>query len=741
MEAGHTGRMHEQTFNEHLAEALRARRRSWRDDEDSIVGERTNVFDDATALRPDILVKPPDIYPVVIEVEWGEPALADAQAKLGKRVAGTNLPVRSAIAVGAPAGIRAWSNAKLKQQLSEPDGLELKYVVFSSDIEGAETPEDLESKAVHRWPESGSISGNVEDLAELCEHSAAPPALVSRVAQQVSARIHSLAQELHTQVGPDTAQEIASGLGQSDRRQGLRMACCIWLTSMRLQDRLCSASPSLRDKGLKTIAELKSAGFDGELLLSDLRDEWGKILEVNYGAIFKSARAALHDRIPAESGSRVMAELSTLAERISALRLGDRIDFGGELFPTLLDDREETAAHYTLPETAELLSRLAVDRLDCADWSSVDDVSQLRIADFACGTGTLLRTAYRHIRRRHEEAGGGSEGLHSGMIQSSVTGLDINTLASHMTAAGVSTMEIGTEYHSTNIGATAVIGAKTGSLELLEADSVTDVTGQTAQTATADALPTIIGVPDGSQYLAIQNPPYLRARGDRKMFDVTGISEKDRKRSVSRLNGLRKKIRGKGGLSVDGQAGLGCDFSALADLKLRPGGVFASVLPLTAAHAESWSGFRERLAQAYGGVTVIAFASHETSMMSADTGMNEMLVIASQARRGRNGRRPRAGTGGNAVREPGRRPGLDRGGFMVRAPDRGRRGIGRQRGRHTRRGKANRKLDEDQAAGRGLPMVSGRDAEPLDSQNGRLADERPLLLGPRPANGGRSSQA
>ena len=269
--------------------------------------------------------------------------------------------------------------------------------------------------------------------------------------------------------------------------------------------------------------------------------------------------------------------------------------------------------------------------MERGDWSSADDVSGLRIADFACGTGTLLRTAYQHIRRRHEEAGGRLEGIHRSMIESAVTGLDINTLASHMTAAGISMMEIGSEYHSTSIASTAVIGGKTGSLELLEADSVVDVTGQVASTAVArEELPTNIEVPDKSQHLIIQNPPYLRARSDRKMFDVTGISEDDRKRSVKRLNSLRNKLRKKDGLKVVGQAGLGCDFSALADLKLASGGVFASVLPLTAAHAESWSGFRERLARDYREITVIAFASHESSMMSADTGMNEMLVIATK---------------------------------------------------------------------------------------------------------------
>ena len=81
---------------------------------------------------------------------------------------------------------------------------------------------------------------------------------------------------------------------------------------------------------------------------------------------------------------------------------------------------------------------------------------------------------------------------------------------------------------------------------------------------------------------------------------------------------------------IEGQAGLASDFSALAHRKLKPGGVFATVLPLTSAHADSWEGFRGAIESEYGQIVVIAFATHEGAMMSADTYMNEMLLIATK---------------------------------------------------------------------------------------------------------------
>ena len=630
MDAGMPGLMHEHTFNDALADALRNRRKSWRDDESAIISERQRVFDDDIAARPDILVRTADTYPIIIEVEFGNPAVRDARGRLGNRVSGMTELVRSAIAVGVPPEVRRWPNNILGERLAQPDGLELRYVILSANIRGTEDDLLLLDEDVQMWPQEGFITGTVDDLAVLCEYAAAPQQLVSLTTDEVARNIYSFASHLYGALPPGVADDIARRLGQQEGIQGLRLACCIWLTSLRLHNLLAAKSPTLQQNGLRTIAQLLTASGN-VLTLADLREEWDKILEVNYSSIFDTARIALDDRIPVEAGSDVLTQLSNLANRITALRLGNRIDFAGELFPQLLEDREEIAAHYTLPETAELLGQLAVSRITIDDWSSADAVAALRIADLSCGTGTLLRAAYRHIRYRHEAAGGMSENLHRRMIEQSITGLDINSLASHMTAAALSTAEIETEYHTAHIAAVNVIGGKTGSLELIQDEEITDVTGEQAQLATArEIAPTFIPVPHNSQDLFIQNPPYSRARGNRKLFDVTGITDAQRRRSVRRLSGIRRTLHAAGNEITDGQAGLGSDFFALADKKLNRDGVFASVLPLTAAHAKSWEGFRKTIESEYRDIVAISVTPHEGAMLSADTHMNEMLVLATK---------------------------------------------------------------------------------------------------------------
>ncbi len=624
LSAAPAGAMHEQTFNEALADALRQRRQLWRGDPNSVVAERLRMLADAALERPDILVAPPDIYPVIIEVEFGEPAFDDARRKLGRLIAGTTDRVRAAIAVGAPEEVKGWSIDRLRERLAQPDGVELRLAVLYAGPSGTDADASV-------WPEVGDVTGSVDDLAVMCEYASAPPLLVSTMADAVAAQIHSLADYLYRSMPPGVAGAIARTLGQRDDVQGLRMACCIWLTSLRLHNLLAAHSPSLQNAGLQTIAQIRAANM-GALSLTALRREWDKILAVNYGSIFNTARTALDDRMPIEPGVRAMEQLSEMAENITALRLGNHVDFAGELFPKLLDDREETAAHYTLPETAELLARLSVSRINLPDWSDAAAAANLRIADLACGTGTLLRAAYRQIRQRHETAGGSSANLHRTMMEQSITGLDINALASHMTAAGLSSAEIATEYHTARIASVAVLGGKTGSLELIEEEQITDVTGQTVQTATANqSTPTMLPVPHHSMDLVIQNPPYSRARGERALFDVSGIDDKQRRRSVKRLTHIRNGLRAAGGSEItDGQAGLGADFAALADRKLHDGGIFATVLPLTAAHAESWEGFRRTIESEYRDITIIAFSAHESAMMSADTYMNEMLLIAAK---------------------------------------------------------------------------------------------------------------
>ena len=402
------------------------------------------------------------------------------------------------------------------------------------------------------------------------------------------------------------------------------------MTSWRLHSVLARI-PRLRDLGLKPISELR-AHPDAPVTLTEVRRAWTLILNYNYKSIFLPALAALHPRLPELNGAEALDGLARLAEETISLRLGNSIDFAGELFPRLLDDREETAAHYTKSASAEMLAAMATNRLRNVDWNSLESVSGLRMADLACGTGTLLRAAYGRIRKMHDAKGAsGLPTLHEKMMEGGLTGLDINALASHMTAAAVSSFDMVTPYKSSNIGSVGVLGGKTGSLELLDQQEVVDVVGEAVSSSEHLELNGgFLSVPDESQDLVIQNPPYTRAQGGRSVFALAGMTEKQRELSRKALARKVAKLRASGNQFVNGHAGFGTHFSALADMKLRAGGVFASVLPLTSAHADTWGGFREEILTRYDNVTAVAFVSDLPSSISADTDIGETLLLATK---------------------------------------------------------------------------------------------------------------
>ena len=66
-----------------------------------------------------------------------------------------------------------------------------------------------------------------------------------------------------------------------------------------------------------------------------------------------------------------------------------------------------------------------------------------------------------------------------------------------------------------------------------------------------------------------------------------------------------------------GQAGLGTDFGNMTNIRLAPEGVYATVLPMTAAHASTWKNWRQELEKDYRDILVIAntaanqFTEHE----------------------------------------------------------------------------------------------------------------------------------
>ena len=120
------------------------------------------------------------------------------------------------------------------------------------------------------------------------------------------------------------------------------------------------------------------------------------------------------------------------------------------MFQRLIADRKFLATFYTLPSSAALLAELAVERLDI-DWSDRASVTELRIGDFACGTGALLHAAYEAVLARYRRTGGDDRDIHPGMMEHTLVGSDIMPAATHLTASVLSSTHPSVTFRNTSI--------------------------------------------------------------------------------------------------------------------------------------------------------------------------------------------------------------------------------------------------------------------------------------------------
>ena len=116
---------------------------------------------------------------------------------------------------------------------------------------------------------------------------------------------------------------------------------------------------------------------------------WAAILKINYWPIFSIARDIL-SQLDSGHAAQVLAVLGDTAQRVQSAGVTHAHDLTGRIFQRLIADRKYLATFYTRPESAALLARLAVAKLEGVDWADPEAIGKLRIGDFACGTGALL---------------------------------------------------------------------------------------------------------------------------------------------------------------------------------------------------------------------------------------------------------------------------------------------------------------------------------------------------------------
>lgn len=394
-----------------------------------------------------------------------------------------------------------------------------------------------------------------------------------------------------------------------------------------------------------------STGFHRRRVL----EVWKQILAVNYWPIFHIARTIVRP-LPARLADPLLDRADDTAGKLGKVGATTFHDLAARMFQTLISDRKFLATFYTLPESACLLAELAIRQMD-VDWKNVEQLRALKIADFACGTGTLLSAAQQAIYRRLRRAGLNDADLHAHFMEHVLLGTDIMPSAVHLTASMLSSAHPGTGYDralvrtlpygrdeelsrqrgqpldTSYIGALDLLSEETGYSLFTEAGMGTQLGIGGRQMKSREA-PQDTGrdfpVGDESFDLIIMNPPFTRPTNHESTTapvpSFAGFSTS--KEEQAAMSSALRRYRGEFG---HGNAGLASNFLDLAHRKLRPGGILALVLPFVFAQGESWARAREGLARHYRDIRIVSLAGagHRTDQaFSADTGMAECLLVA-----------------------------------------------------------------------------------------------------------------
>ena len=187
----------EPTFNQALAEVLRKRNPRWKDIGKLLGAEQLDVFREGG--RPDIFVDDPDGAPIIIETEYAPARTVelDAQSRLNKTTNETGKTIEQAIALRAPDSLRNVSQSELAAAVRTTT---FEYCLYSISALSQEND---------RWPTSGWLKGNVNDLAQLIE-----TASVSERA--VAANLETLEHGIVASAGRPSASHSRSASGSAE---------------------------------------------------------------------------------------------------------------------------------------------------------------------------------------------------------------------------------------------------------------------------------------------------------------------------------------------------------------------------------------------------------------------------------------------------------------------------------------------------------------------------------------------
>ena len=374
-------------------------------------------------------------------------------------------------------------------------------------------------------------------------------------------------------------------MSEEDKIKLLKTAAILLTDAMIFQEVLARSGLA------PTLASVRTKGN----IKRGLEEAWLKILKKNYQPIFKIALNIIIGLPAHPKVEEALKGLMEIAEDIASSHILLKHDLFGRIYHKLLLGKliKYHATYYTSLPAARLLARLLIGLSNVNSQNPIPlfNGEQIRVVDFACGSGTLLSAIYKELLLKHMlESPDPNDGLfHKYMIEEGLWGFDVLNHATHLAMTTLTlhnlipvnrsrifTLKLGTEEGEKYLG----------SLNFLESSCLTATQLLTGEILGPEEISEkekkVVSIKLPKFHIVIMNPPFTRSVGGNLLFGALP------KQIRSELQKELSKIRKKKSLSGIGQAGLGADFFFLAHEYLVENGLVGLVTPKGVLNGVSW---------------------------------------------------------------------------------------------------------------------------------------------------------
>lgn len=324
-------------------------------------------------------------------------------------------------------------------------------------------------------------------------------------------------------------------------------------------------------------------------------------------------------------GSKALEAVKVAIDSVNALSPGALgHDVLGKIFHNLipLDLRKVIASFYTNIQAGEILATLAIEKPDAM------------VIDPACGSGTLLVSAYQRKKDLLEKSGkkfGFSD--HKRFVEEELTGIDIMPFAAHLAAVHLSLqaplyttdfVRVAIQDSTSLKPHMAISPAQEVLKEAFKQRKLTEDFSRPVGKAKEKIAAGVVELSEQANLkpvqlskvdLVIMNPPFTRFQRIPPSYK-TKLSERFEEAKYQKC--------------VHGQLGLHGYFLLLADRFLKEGGRLAAVLPVTTLSIKSFYDVQDLLLRGYR--IEYIFACGGRSAFSENTTLREILLISKKER-------------------------------------------------------------------------------------------------------------